>query len=234
MRRISKREIAFRVDMLDRVRVDIERLERGHAVVKLEGIECRLEIARSERRDLATSGKQIASVVSYPNRLGDGMPPRGLRQDRDAPDGLFRGLQELRVCLTTPGCDHDVSTRRYQRFEKKYPVGSLIEAEVISVFRDKIRMRLAHQVYATMPINSYVDRLPNWRRMDLSRFPVPERLEVIVRSVNPEGRRVEVTLHGYQRDQKYCNATAGYRQTYDAHEGMFRLLPWRRGTNDGT
>ena len=32
----------------------------------------------------------------------------------------------------------------------------------------------------------------------------------------------------YPKDDKYCDAAAGYRSAYDASSGIFQYLPWVR------
>ncbi len=56
---------------------------------------------------------------------------------------------------------------------------------------------------------------------------------MIVRRLNLERQVIVVTMYGYPRDPKYCNAAAGYRSAYDAREGMFVRLPWDREPNAG-
>lgn len=228
MKRVSKRDIRLRFDMIESERLAIERLERGHAVVAVAGVECRLDLTKAERGDLSIAGGYFAWLDSWPNAIGDGSPPRGHRPQEDDTWSLYRRQDRARVCFRTRGCDFDVATLRYREYARHHRVGKLVEAQVASVFSNKVRMRLAPGVWATMPITDYVDRLPGWRRVDLGRFPVPESLQVILRHIDADRHTIRVTLHGYQRDPKYCNAESGYRGAYDAREGLFRYLPWER------
>lgn len=233
MKRISKREIEFRSDMFNSVPVVIDRFEHGHAVVKAEGMTCRLDISPSERRDLKPLARRRVWLCSWPSRQGDGMLPKGYR-----PEGRefwwLRG-QDDRVLarLKSPGCDKDVATLRYRRYAQSHQVGELVDADVHRVYRNKIRLRLAKGVFSTLPINDYIDRMPGWTRMDLGRWPVPNRMEVILRRVDADRCVIQVTFHGYPRDPDYCNAEAGYRGRYDATEGAFRVLPWDRPPKAG-
>lgn len=228
MKRMSKREILFRFDMIDEVSAHIDRFEHGHAVTTVNGVECCLDVTRSERRDLAHPGKVRAYVVSYPNRRGDGTFARGHKQEKDDLDLFLRCGQARRVCLDSVGRDREVTSTYYELFARNHPIGSLINADVVAVYKDKVRMRLGFRVFTTMPIRSFVDRPSIWRRSDLGGFPVPERVEVILRSIDPRRAVVTVSMHGYSRDPKYCNSASGYRRTYDAREGSFKELPWDR------
>lgn len=228
MRRISKREINFRFDLIDRVKVTIDHFEHGYAVAKVAGVNCHLETTRAERRDIRRPGRVVAYVESFPARRGDGTLAKGFRSETNELDGFLAGRAGRSVVLNSVARTSEMVTFKYEDFAQKYPVGTLIEARVIAVYKDKIRMQLAEGVYSTMPINSYVDRLPNWRRMDLPRFPVPEQLEVIVRSVRPSLHSVTVSLHAYQRDLKYCVSASGYRHSFDAKSSQFQHLPWER------
>ena len=133
------------------------------------------------------------------------------------------------MSLQSAGMERQADSAGYEEFARRHAVGSLIEAQVLWLRRDKIGLQLADGIRARMPVGDYVDRLPGWTRLEMWRLPVPERLEVIVRSVRPELRRVTVSLHGYPQDPEYCNAASGYRDGYDARERMFRQLPWDRG-----
>lgn len=233
MKRMSKREIAYRCEMTESVQVVIDRLEHGHAVVNLDGMECRLDITRQERIDLSVAGRRRAYLTSWPNRQGDGMLPKGHRTEGD--DGFYRrgGDDQVRVRLRTPACDEDFARLRYHRYAAQHAVGEMVEAQVVSAYRNKIRLRLAKGVYSTLPITDYLDRLPGWRRIDLGRWPIPDRMEVILRHIDAERRVIRVTCHGYPRDPDYCNAASGYRAAYDAREGMFCQLPWERPQKNG-
>lgn len=229
MKRMSKREIAFRCEMVESAPVVIDRLVHGHAIVKADGMECRLDISRQERQDLRTIGRRRAYLTSWPNRQGDGMLPKGFRRD-DKETWWLRGQDDrIRVRLKTSGCDEEFSILRYQQYAKTHQVGELVEAAVVSVYRNKVRLRLAKGVYSTLPIADYLDRMPGWTRMNLGRRPILNLIEVILRRIDADRRVITVTEHGYPRDQDYCNAAAGYRHAYDARESMFRQLPWDRG-----
>jgi hypothetical protein len=229
MKRMSKREITFRCEMFESVPVVIDRLEHGHAVVKVDGMECRLDITRHERQDLRIVDSRRAYLASWPNRQGDGMLPKGYRPDDD--DRLWPRMKDdhIRARLRTSGSDEDFSILHYQQYAKTHQVGELVEADVVRVYRNKVRLRLAKGVYSTLPIADYLDRMPGWTRMNLGRRPILNRMEVILRRIDADRRVIAVTEHGYPRDQDYCNAAAGYRHVYDASESMFRQLPWDRG-----
>jgi hypothetical protein len=228
MKRMSKRNMAFCCEMIESAPVVIDRLEHGHAVVKVEGMECRLDISRHERQDLRDMGSRRAYLYSWPNRQGDGMLPKGHRREDDDSWWLRGRDDHVRARLKTSGCDEDFSILCYRQYAKAHWVGELVEAEVMSVYNNKIRLRLAKGVYSTLPIADYLDRMPGWTRMNLGRWPIPIRMEVILRRIAAERRVIDVTHHGYPRDPDYCNAAAGYRATYDAVNGQFWVLPWNR------
>lgn len=233
MKRMSKREIAFRCEMIESAPVVIDRLEHGHAIVQVEGMECRLDISRQERQDLRSVGTGRAYLASWPNRRGDGTLPKGYRRD-DKDTWWLRGQDDhVRARLKTSWYDEDLSILRYRQYAKTHRVGELVEVDVVSVYRNKIRLRLAKGVYSVLPIADYLDRMPGWTRMNLSRWPIPNRMEVILRRIDADRRVISVTQHGYPRDLDYCNAAAGYRGHYDATEGMFSVLPWDRPQKDG-
>ena len=102
------------------------------------------------------------------------------------------------------------------------------EAEVVAVFGHNIRLQFEGGLQSRMSIGDYWDQWPFCRRADRTGFRVPNRIEVSVRRIDPGRRFLNVSMHGYPQDGKYCNSAAGYRSTYDARQGMFRLLPWER------
>ncbi len=229
MRRISKREIGFRFGMIDEARVRIDRLERGHAVATLAGVECQLNLRRSERQDLAKKGSMKAFVNSYTTREGDGWLPKGTRPDETGIDELFgKPPKKAPVFLQSEGFNHDSNRNMYENFARLHPVGSMVEAEVIDRYSDKVRIRFEGSVHSRMSMRDYVDRWPLCRRADLGNMRWLNRIEVIVRRIDLQRHVVVVSMHGYPKDGRYCNASAGYRSSYDASEGMFRLLPWQR------
>lgn len=229
MRRVSKRDIEFRFDLIDEVRVPVIDLERPGALVKVDGIECHLTLLSKEWNDLARPGVIHAGVSTYPNRQGDGWLPKGTGPDPDALS-FFRP-RAGRVCLGSDGVDFDARTTRYEAFAKRHPIGSLMEARTVTRHSNKIRVELPGGLITRMATTDYVDRWPSCPRMDVSTMDFPEKLEVIVRRVDPIRHVIAVTMHGYPRDPKYCNAASGYRRAYDPREGMFVLLPWDRETS---
>jgi hypothetical protein len=228
MKRVSKRDIRFRFEMVDDAKVRIESIERGHAITRLEGVECHLEVLRTERRDLSNTGMIRAFVNSYPGRQGDGCPPRCTKPEKGESAGFLRGLHWRRPSLHSQGLDHDAVTCRYEQFMHDHPVGSLVEADVVACFRNKIRIILDGDLASKLVMGDYVDRWPYCRRMDLGSLHLSNRIEVIVRRVDPPRHVIAVSMHGYPRDAGYCNYSAGYRQAYDVQKGQFRLLPWDR------
>lgn len=228
LKRLSKREIKFRFDMIDDVKVRIDRIERGHTVTRLEGVECRLDVLRAERRDLANTGLIEASVNSYPARQSDGCPPRGTKPEKDGFDGLFMGPRDRRVCIHSRGLDFDSNTRRYEKFLEDHPIGSFVEADVVARFSNKLRIMFDCGLITKLAVTDYVDRWPYCRYIDLVSVHFPHRIEVIVRRVDVARHVVAVSMHGYVRDPGYCNFSAGYRRSYDAPNGKFALLPWNR------
>lgn len=231
MKRLSKREIKFRFDLVDDVKVRIDRIEHGHAVTRLEGVECRLDVLRDERRDLANTGSIEATVTSYPERQNDGCPPKGTKPEKEGVDGLFRSPGDKRVCIHSRGLDFESNTRHYEKFLKDHPVGSFVEADVVARFSNKLRIIFDCGLITKLAVTDYVDRWPYCRRMDLVSVHFPNRIEVIVRRVDPGRQVISVSMHGYVSDSSYCNFAAGYRRAYDAMNGQFRDLPWDRKRN---
>ena len=230
MRRMSKREIGFRFDLIRDTRVKIDRLEHGHAVAMLEGVECRLDIPRSERRDLAKSEVVRAVLSDYPRSNGEGSPPRGTRPDKNDWFAKIVRVSNSRIRLRSSGFDRESLTRRYEAFALRHPVGSMVDALVTIGPRNRIRLRIDDGLQCRITRVDCADPWPRRPRADPGTVHLPARVEVIVRRVIPEGRMVSVSIHGYPQDGKYCNAAAGYRSTYDARSGMFQLMPWERNT----
>jgi hypothetical protein len=226
MRRVSKRDIGFRFDLIDEIRVPVIHRERTGAQVQVEGVDCLLTFSRSEWNDWTRPGVIKAAVSSYPNRQGDGWLAKGTRPDPDALS-LFR-QHAGRVCLGSDGLDFDARTARYEAFARRYPVGSIVEARTVSRHSNKIRIELPGGLITRMAASDYVDRWPSCRRTDVGTIAFPEIIEVIVRRINPERHGIAVTMHGYPRDSKYCDAASGYRHSYDAANGLFKILPWNR------
>jgi hypothetical protein len=169
-----------------------------------------------------------AAVSNYPNRQGDGWLAKGTQPDPDA-FSLYRQHAE-RVCLGSDALDLDARTVHYEAFARRYPVGSIVEARTVSRHSNKIGIELSGGLITRMAATDYVDRWPYCRRMDVNGIDFPEMLEVIVRRVDPSRHVIAVTMHGYPRDPKFCNAASGYRRAYDPREGMFVQLPWDRNT----
>jgi hypothetical protein len=232
MRRTSKRQLRMNFAEGDKRRVVISQLDPGAKETTINGIGCCFQVRRNELQDLAHMDALQLTVVSVPEVEGDGRLPRGSRPDPDDINVWLRARNRRPVLLQSAGWEKRADCAGYAEFARQHPVGSLIEARVLWLRRDKIGLRLTDGIQARMPIGDYVDRLAGWTRLELWRLPVPDRLEVIVRSVRPELRSVTVSLHGYLQDPKYCNAAAGYRRQYDAREGMFRQLPWERGRHE--
>ena len=228
MKRMSKREMEFRFGMIDEARVRIDRIERGHAVAVLEGVECRLDLGRSERRDIAKPGAIRVRLSSYPKRIGDGSPPRGAKPGEDPWEGFPIRPRDRQVHLNSRGLALEWDPEPYETFARRHPVGSIVEAEVVAVSRRHIRLRFEGDLQSRASTGDHWDRWPHRRRVDRMSDHVPDRVEVIVRRLDPRRNIINVSMHGYPRDGKYCNAAAGYRSAYDAEEGIFRLLPWER------
>ena len=228
MKRTSKREMQFRFDLIDETRVRIDRIERGHAVAVLEGVECRLDRGRSEARDIAKTGTIQVQLTSYPKRIGDGLLARGTKPNKDPWDGFLARSTDRQVHLNSLGLALKWDPEPYEAFARRHPVGSLVEAEVVRVHRHHIRLRFKGGLQSRASTGDYWDRWPHCRRVDRTIYHVANRIEVIVRRLDPRRNIINVSMHGYPRDDKYCNATAGYRSAYDAQNGIFQLLPWER------
>ena len=229
MRRVSKRDIGFRFDLIDEIRVRVIHRERTGAQVRVEGVDCHLSLTRSEWNDLTRPGVIKAAVSNYPNRQGDGWLAKGTQPDPDA-FSFYRQHAE-RVCLGSDGLDLDARTVRYEAFARRYPVGSIVEARVLSQGANKVRLELPGGLITRMASSDYWHRWPSCDRTDVHSIEYPERIEVIVRRINPDQQVIAVTMHGYPRDPKYCNAASGYRGAYKALEGIFVRLPWEKDAN---
>jgi len=105
---------------------------------------------------------------------------------------------------------------------------SLLEADVVRVYRHHIRLRFKGGLESRASTGDYWDRWPECSRTQGTSYHVPNRIEVIVRRLDPRSKVINVSMHGYTRDDKYCNAAAGYRSTYEAQKGIFQRLPWER------
>jgi hypothetical protein len=228
MRRTSKRQMRFGFSLNDTLRVGFGCIDPGFTMASVGGVECRLSTLWEERQDLSGGGSLRVRVVSIPESEGDGWLPKGTRRQEEDILLFMRQRNRQPVWVESERFNRRADPAAYEEFAHSHPVGSMIEADVLWVRRNKIGLRLAENIHARMPIGDYVDRLTGWRRMDLFRFPVPDRLEVIIRSIRPERNSVTVSLHGYLQDQKYCDAASGYRRKYDVRNGLFRLLPWDR------
>ena len=226
MRRVSKREIGFRFGLVDEVRVPVIHRERKGAEARLEGIDCDLALLPDEWNDLARPGVIRARLSFFPERQGDGWLAKGTKPDPDAL--LFRWRTSGNVTLDSEGVHSDASHLRYEAFARRYPVGSLVEARVLAQNTNKIRLELPGGLIIRMASSDYWYRWPSCDRMEVHSIEYPQRIEVIVRRINPDRQVITVTRHGYPRDPKYCNAASGYRSTYNAREGMFVRLPWER------
>ena len=229
MKRTSKRQMRMNFSPDDERRVAIDAIDPGSDAVTIDGMTCWLRVRRDAIRHAANPGSLRARVVSVPEAEGDGWLPKGHREEKDGILAWVRQRNRRPVCLELAGSRRQADIEGFAEFSRRHPVGSLVEAEVLWLRRDKIGLRLAPGIETRMSAGDYVDRLPGWTRGELWRLPIPDRLEVIVRRVWPERQNVTVSLHGYMQDPQYCNAAAGYRRQYGAREGMFRQLPWDRG-----
>jgi hypothetical protein len=228
MKRVSKRDMEFRFGLLEEVKVAIDRIEPGHAVAIVAGVACRLDLLRDERLDLGTVGALKAHVSSYRNHHGDGWLPKGTRHSQDPIDAFNRSAWKRGVWLHSQGLDREGESERYATFEKQHPVGSMIEAAVVRVKGNYVRLRFDEGLCTRIAVWNSVDRWPDCRRMDMREFRWPNRVELIVRRVAPQRHVIQVSLHGFPRDDDYCNAAAGYRSGYDASAGLFQEMPWHR------
>jgi hypothetical protein len=228
MKRVSKRDMQFRFDLLDQVKVGIDRIERGHAITIVAGVACRLDLLRAERQDLGKVGPFKAHVSAYPEREGDGWLAKGTRHSQDPIDAYFRRAWKRGVWMRSQGLDGDSESERYEAFAQRHPVGSMVEAAVVRVKGNYVRLRFDGGLCTRIAVWNCVDRWPACRRMDVPEIRWPNHVEVIVRRVDPKRHVIQVSMHGYQRDDDYCNAAAGYRSGYDASAGPFRQLPWDR------
>ncbi len=229
MRRISKREIGFRFGLVDEVRVPVIHRERKGAEAKLEGVDCHLALLPDEWNDLARPGVIRARLSFFAERQGDGWLAKGTKPDPDAL--LFSWRTSGKVRLVSDGVHSDAKTLRYEAFARRYPVGSLVEAHVLSQGANKVRLELPDGLIIRMASSDYWNRWPSCDRTDVHSIEYPQRIEVIVRRLNPDRQVIAVTMHGYPRDPNYCNATSGYRSAYNAREGIFVRLPWERDAN---
>ena len=229
MRRVSKREIGFRFGLIDEVRVPVIHRERRGVETRLEGVDCHLALLPDEWNDLARPGVIRARLSFIPERQGDGWLAKGTKPN---PDALpFPWRTSRKVSLVSEGVRSDDKISRHEAFARRYPVGSLVQARVLRQGDTHVRLELPGGLITRMASGDYWNRWPDCHRTEVHSIQYPERIEVIVRRLNPDRQVIVVTMHGYPRDPKYCNAASGYRSAYNAREGMFIRLPWEKDTN---
>jgi hypothetical protein len=226
MRRVSKREVQFRFDLIDEVRVAVTDLGPRSANVQVAGVSCHLSLLRSEWQDITRPGVLRAWVADYPVRNGDGSLPKGTRPDGNEFPGLINRSRQ--VSLGTDGVEAGARSLLYEKFLRDHPLGSIVEARVVERYSNKLRIMFPCGLSTRMATTDYVDRWPKCTRMEVGNLNFPDHIEVIVRRVDIENRVIAVTMHGFPRDQKYCDAASGYRSHYDAVAADFSVLPWNR------
>lgn len=226
MKRVSKREMRNKFSLMREVRVHVDSLEQWNARVVIDGIACDLMFDRKARWEIARPEGVPARVIHYPEPENDGQFLRGTRPERPL---RSRGVRRTpRPLCEASGRFSQQLREAGATFAARYPVGSLVSARVIRTTRDGVVVELPGGLRARLLRRACLDKGPGgkWR---LLREPyVGEKIEVVVRAVEPQRGAVLVSWHNYWRDSRYCAVDVGYRRVYRIEDSLFRRLPGQR------
>lgn len=222
MKRISKRELRNRFDLIDEVRVHVDSLQSKSARVSVDGVECDFDFPRSVRWQITRPEGVSAQVVSYPNPANAGFFPKGTKPD---PDRFIRKPETRRPCLNADG---QKRSEMMAAFARQHPVGTMVLAKVLFQRSGDVALEFENGVRGRLKLGHCCDHEP-FRKVRWLAMPSPgETVEVIVREFNWRAHEVFVSMHKFRKDDRYCTYAAGFRGGYNIEDSPFERLPWEK------
>ena len=225
-RRVSKREIRHRFDSIDIVRVHVDDVRSRSALVKIDGVQCQLKFVKQARGEMLRESGVLCYVESIPHAVGDGVQ----RSGTTSPDysRKHKPNSSAMPVLKTPDEFTFNAEFALKRFEQGHPVGSIVSAKVRFATSKLAVLDLGQGQLARLEKGNCLDHeagaVVKW-------LALPQQgacVDVFVRGFRRATGEVMVSLHSYQRDEKFCAFASGYRSSYNSKGACFEKYPWER------
>lgn len=116
--------------------------------------------------------------------------------------------------------------KAFERFVRKFKQGDVVSAMILRSKLKKGQAMLEGGVRALID-----DCLDHVEGKNVRWIPVPpagQRIQVYVRSIRPEKRIINVSIHTFTRDKKFNLFNIGFRSALDGTAATFALLPWEK------
>ena len=225
-RRVSKRTMLHRLDDFPVVRIHLDNLRSSSARVMVDGIACEVKFPRKARQELLRESGVYGNLETIPLPFGNGYMPPGTKSG-DYGRGMSRYTTELPKIVIFDDYTEQAD-RAFNQFRAAHPIGSIVSGQVILVNRQVAILDLGLGLQGRLDTGESLDHTPG---SPVKWLPLPslgECIDVMVRGLIPRIRQVSVSLHTFQRDDGFCNYSAGYRRQFNAEGACFRKLPWEK------
>lgn len=225
-RRVSKRTMLHRLDDFPVVRIHLDNLRSSSARVMVDGIACEVKFPRKARQELLRESGVYGNLETIPLAIGNGYMPPGSKSGEYA-----RGMTRHTSDLPRIGIFDDYTEqadRAFNQFRAAHPIGSIVSGKVILVNRQVAILDLGLGLQGRLDTGESLDHTPG---SPVEWLPLPdlsECVDVMVRWFIPRIRQVSLSLHTFQRDDGFCNYSAGYRRQFNPEGACFRKLPWEK------
>ena len=225
-RRVSKREIRHRFDSIDVVRIHVDDVRSRRALVKIDGVQCQLNFVKQARGEMLREQGVLCYVESIPHAIGDGLQRAGTKSSEYS--RKHQRNSSATPVLKTPDEFTFNAELALKRFEKGHPVGSIVSAKVRFATSELAVLDLGLGLLARLEKGNCLDYEPGARVKWLA-LPQPGAcVDVFVRGFRRATGEVMVSLHSYQRDDRFCAFASGYRSSYSAKGACFEKYPWEK------
>lgn len=225
-RRVSKRTMLHRLDDFPVVRIHLDNLRSSSARVMVDGIACEVKFPRKARQELLSESGIVGYVETIPYAIGNGYMPPGTKSGAHAREMTRQTAELPRIGI------FDAYTERveqaFNQFRAAHPIGSIVSGKVILVNRQVTILDLGLGLQGRLDTGESLDHTPG---SPVEWLPLPrlgECVDVMVRWFIPRMREVSLSLHTFQRDDGFCNYSAGYRRQFNPEGACFRKLPWEK------
>ena len=168
----------------------------------------------------------LCYVESIPHAIGDGLQRAGTKSS-----GYSRRLRSnssTMPVLKTPDEFTFNAELALKRFEMRHPVGSIVSAKVRFATSELAVLDLGLGLLARLEKGNCLDHEAG---AGVKWLELPQQgacVDVFVRGFNKRTAQIMVSLHSYQRDNRFCAFASGYRSGYNSKGACFEKYPWEK------
>lgn len=225
-RRVSKRAMLRRLDGVAHARIHLDNVRSSSAHIVLEGVTCEVRFPRRARHELLRESGIYGNLAGIPAAICDGYMPPGCKSD-DYARGRLRKNAELPLVKVFDQYTES-KEQAFLLFQKQHPVDAIINGRVILVNRRVAILDLGLGIQGRLDVGESLDYTPGSKVQWLPLPRMGDCVDVMVRGFIDRINQVSLSMHTYEREDRYCSYASGYRQHFDSKGACFEKFPWEK------